>query len=399
MTTRDTWLVVLGGTRKFAEPLHVGRPNIGDRQSVLSLVDQAMARGWLTNDGPLVLELERRLASWLGVRHCIAVCNGTVGLELAIRALGLEDEVIVPSFTFVATAHALQWQDITPVFCDIEPDTHTVDLASIERLITPKTTGIIGVHLWGRPCALDVLTDFARSRGLRLLLDAAHAFGCAYRGQKIGGFGDAEVFSFHATKIFNTAEGGAITTNDDELAERCRLMRNFGFLGYDNVGYVGTNGKMSELSAAMGLSNLDHIDRFIGVNRANYERYREGLDGVPGVRLLQHDATDDRNWHNVVVEVDVEECGLPRDILLDVLRAENVLARRYFWPGCHRMEPYRSYFPNAGLLLPVTENVAARVVSLPTGSAVDGQDIDTICEIIRRAVAGAESVRAALQAP
>jgi dTDP-4-amino-4,6-dideoxygalactose transaminase len=156
---------------------------------------------------------------------------------------------------------------------------------------------------------------------------------------------------------------------------------------------------MSELSAAMGLSNLDHIDRFIGVNRANHGRYQEGLDGVPGVRLLQHDATDDRNWHNVVVEVDVEECGLPRDILLDVLRAENVLARRYFWPGCHRMEPYRSYFPNAGLLLPVTENVAARVVSLPTGSAVDGQDIDTICEIIRRAVAGADSVRAALQAP
>ena len=181
------------------------------------------------------------------------MCNATVALEIAIRAMGMSGEVIVPSFTFVATAHALQWQEITPVFCDIDPRTHNLDPNRIEEMITPRTTGIIGVHVWGRPCAVDALAEIAQRRHLKLLFDAAHAFGCSYQGQMIGNFGDAEVFSFHATKFFNTFEGGAVVTNDDELAAKMRLMKNFGFHGYDNVIYVGTNGKMSEVSAAMGL--------------------------------------------------------------------------------------------------------------------------------------------------
>jgi dTDP-4-amino-4,6-dideoxygalactose transaminase len=237
---------------------------------------------WLTNNGPLVREFESEVAEFVGVKHCIAMCNATVALEIAVRAAGLGGEVIVPSFTFVATAHALQWQEVTPVFCDIDPRTHNIDPAKVEQLITPRTTGIIGVHLWGRPCDTEALAEVAERRNLTLMFDAAHAFGCSHSGRMIGGFGLAEVFSFHATKFFNMMEGGAVVTNNDELAARIRLMKNFGFSGNDNVVYIGTNGKMSEINAAMGLTNLASLDEFESANRRNYEAYRFGLAGIPG---------------------------------------------------------------------------------------------------------------------
>src|SRR5205823_3737043 len=201
--------------------------------------DDMLDRGWLSNEGPFVQEFEKRIEQMLGVRHCIAMCNATVGLEIAIRAAGLTGEVIVPSFTFVATAHALQWQQITPVFCDIDPKSYTLDPARIEELITPRATGLIGVHLWGRPCDVEALTDIARRYRLKLLFDAAHSFACTHQGRMIGNFGEAEVFSFHATKFVNAFEGGAVVTNNDDLAARIRLMKNFGFAGYDDVVYVG----------------------------------------------------------------------------------------------------------------------------------------------------------------
>ena len=184
----------------------------------------------LTNRGPFVRQLEERIADYVGVNHCIAMTNGTIALEIAIRALGMTGEVIVPSMTFIATAHSLQWQQIKPVFCDIDPATHNVDPNRIEELITPLTTGIIGVHVWGRPCEIDLLSENAGRNNLKLLFDAAHAFGCSYKGKMIGNFGDAEVLSFHATKFFNTFEGGAVLTNDDLLAEKNRLMKNWSCL-------------------------------------------------------------------------------------------------------------------------------------------------------------------------
>ncbi len=240
-------------------------------------------RNWLTNNGPYVQQFETRIAEFLGVRHCIAMCNGTVALEIAIRALGLSGEVIVPSFTFVATAHALQWQEITPVFCDIDPATHHLDPAQVEKMITPRTTGIIGVHTWGRPCDMDALEAIARRRKLQLLFDAAHAFGCSYKGKLVGGFGRCEVLSFHATKFFNTFEGGAVLTDDDALAEKMRLMRNFGFSGYDNVIYIGTNGKMTEVCAAMGLTSLESVEQFMETNRRNHHAYTPRVEGIPGI--------------------------------------------------------------------------------------------------------------------
>ena len=380
-------LALFSGKPAFAEKLHVGRPNIGDRGALLSRINDILDRKWLTNNGCYVQEFEQKLAERLNVRHCIAMCNATVALEITIRALGLHGEVIVPSFTFVATPHSLQWQEITPVFCDINPKTHNLDPACVERMITPRTTGIIGVHLWGRPCAVEELAEIARRRNLKLMFDAAHAFNCSHGGQMIGGFGNAEVFSFHATKFFNTFEGGAVATNDDELAAKIRLMKNFGFAGYDNVIYNGTNGKMSEISAAMGLTGLENLDEFIAVNYRNYKGYQEGLAGIPGVALIRYDETEKNNYQYLVCEVDEGSAGISRDILLKILHAENVVARRYFYPGCHKMEPYRSFFPHSGLLLPQTELLSQRVLSLPTGTAVEQEDIAKICRIISLAVA------------
>src|SRR5208337_3671552 len=203
-------LAVFGGRPAFPEPLHVGRPNLGRRERLIELLNEIVDRRWLTNNGPLVQEFERRLAGFLGVKHCVTTCNGTVALEIAIRAAELKGEVIVPSYTFIATAHSLQWQGITPVFCDIDPSTHNIDPAQVERLVTTKTSGIIGVHLWGRPCNINALAEIAAERRLTLMFDAAHAFGCSYNGQMVGSFGLVEVLSFHATKFLNTFEGGAV---------------------------------------------------------------------------------------------------------------------------------------------------------------------------------------------
>jgi dTDP-4-amino-4,6-dideoxygalactose transaminase len=386
-------LAIFGKPPAFLEKVHVGRPNVGNRKNLLARIDDMLDRNWFTNNGPYVQEFEERIQEFTGARHCVAMCNATISLEIAIRAMGLTGEVIVPSFTFVATAHALQWQEITPVFCDIDPKTHTLDPESVERMITPRTTGIIGVHTWGHSCDIDALEMIAHRRNLHLLFDAAHAFGCSYKGKLIGSFGRCEIFSFHATKFFNSFEGGAVLTNDDALAEKIRLMRNFGFSGYDNVIYIGTNGKMTEVCAAMGLTSLESVKEFIETNRANYGAYLRGLGGIPSLSVLRYDEKERANFQYVVCELDENAAGLTRDELVSVLFAENILARRYFFPGCHRMEPYRSYFPHAALVLPETEKLCRRVVVLPTGTAVNEQTIACICEIIRTAVAHAPEVR------
>ena len=277
---------IFGGTAQFEETLHVGRPNIGDRQRLLERVNKMLDRRWLSNEGPYEKQFENEVQKLTGVKHCIAMCNGTIALEIAVRALGMTGEVIVPAFTFVATAHCLQWQEITPVFCDIIPGTYSMDPDSVEKLITPKTTGIIGVHCFGVPCDVDRLKVVAERHNLRLLFDAAHAFGVTHNRSFIGNFGDAEVFSFHATKFVNSFEGGAIVTNDDDLAQRIRLMKNFGFDRLDSVVYLGTNGKMNEACAAMGLTSLESMDRFKERNKANFLLYQSMLNEIPGCRQL-----------------------------------------------------------------------------------------------------------------
>jgi dTDP-4-amino-4,6-dideoxygalactose transaminase len=369
----------------FDEPLHVGRPNIGSREAFMKYAGEIFDRRWLSNNGPLVQEFEQRVADYHGVKHCISMCNGTVALEIAIRALGMEGEVIIPSYTFVATAHALSWQAITPVFADIDPNTHNLDPDAVRRMITPRTTGIIGVHLWGRAAPVEALQEIADEHDLKLMFDAAHAFGCSSGGTMIGNFGECEVLSFHATKFFNTFEGGAVLANNDELAEKMRLMRNFGFSGFDNVIHPGTNGKMIEIAAAMGLVNLDAIDSVIDANRRNHQAYSEGLSDLPGIRVLSFDDAERNNYQYVVMEVD-DDCAVGRDGIIEVLHAENILARKYFWPGCHNMKPYRELYPHSGLLLSNTQVVAKKVVVLPTGTTMSVDMVDKVVRIIRKVV-------------
>jgi dTDP-4-amino-4,6-dideoxygalactose transaminase len=367
----------------FTEPRHVGCPNVGNRDLLLARIADCLDRRRLSNDGPYVQAFERRIESLLDVKHCIAVCNATLGLQVAIRALGLSGEVIVPSFTFPATVHALSWEGATPVFCDVDPLTHNICPEHADQLVTARTTGIVGVHLWGNACDVTGLEEVAARHGLRLLFDAAHAFGCGCDGRMIGNFGDAEVFSFHATKFVNAAEGGAIVTNDDEVAETCRRLRNFGLAGGD-VTEVGVNAKMSELSGAMGLTSLESCDDYIARNRENYCAYQSALTNVPGLRLFAPRSTV-HNFQYIVVDVDVRMTGVSRDQLIECLHSENVLAKRYFSPGCHRMEPYRQMTGVASLRN--TERLCDRLLQLPTGSAIDVDDIRQIGMLLQRLTA------------
>lgn len=385
-------LAYFGGDAAFAEPLHVGRPNIGNRQEFEKRLGDILDRHWLTNGGRYVSDFEKRIAEIVGVEHCVAMCNATVALEIAIRALNLSGEVIVPSFTFIATAHALKWQGITPVFCDIDRNTYNIDPTLVEQLITPRTTGILPVHVFGRACEVDALEEIATRRGLKLLFDSAHAFSCSHGDGMIGRFGDAEVFSFHATKFINSMEGGAVVTNDSELAAKMRLMKNFGFSNYDQTDYIGTNGKLNEVSAAFGLTNLESMQDFIDINQRNYQQYAAELANVDGLSLINYDTENKGNYQYVIIEINDEKNRVTRDQVVELLHAEKVLARRYFYPGCHQMEPYRTDDPNAGSRLPVTEQVAERVVALPTGTAVDSEQISAICELLRFIIANGSEV-------
>lgn len=352
------------------ETLHVGRPNIGNRDRLMLRLNDILDSKWLTNNGRYVRALEQQITEMVGVRHCIAVCNGTVGLQVALKAAGVTGQVIVPAWTHIATAHALTWIGLEPVFADVN-ERHNLGEHGIMYAMKGGIRAILGVHLWGRPCDVRWLTHYARCHNLRLLFDAAHAFGCSCRGQMVGGFGDAEVFSFHATKFVNAFEGGAICTNDDALAERARAMINFGY-HEGAIQYMGTNGKMSEVSAAMALTSLDSIRTVITINQRNYHEYRRQL---PGVTFVEFDETERNNYQYIVIEIP------NRDRVMEALHAEGILARRYFWPGLHRLEPYR-----CGISMPETERLAACALALPTGTAIGVAEITRVCDTIKRAI-------------
>jgi dTDP-4-amino-4,6-dideoxygalactose transaminase len=370
----------------FDKPFFVGRPNLGDLSRLRERFETIISSRWFSNNGPFVQEFEQRLAAYTGARHCIAVCNATVGIELAARALELHGEVLVPAYTFIATAHALRWLGIEPVFVDMKAASHNLEPELIERAITPRTTGIVGTHVWGRPCEVKAIQLIADRHGLKVMYDAAHAFGCSHQGVMLGNFGECEVFSFHATKFLNSFEGGAIATNNDQLAAKLKLMRNFGFEGFDNVVELGTNAKLSEIHAAMGLTSLESIEDIIAQNRNNYLTYRKCLEATPGVSVLEYDEREKNNFQYIVVEVDPRECPASRDEIVAFLHHHNVIARKYFWPGAHQMVYYQSHPSRTSRAAPITDEVAARVIVLPTGQAVNRQQVESICELINQAV-------------
>ena len=351
---------------------HVGRPNLPDKEIVMENMAKILDNQWLTNNGPFVQELERRIEEYLGIKHCICVCNATIGLELLQRALDLTGEVIIPAFTFIATAHSLRWQRIDPVFCDVRIEDHLIDPEKIESLITPRTSAILAVPIWGQPCDYDALERIARKHHLKLIFDSAHAFGCKLRDRFLGGFGDAEVFSFHATKVFSTGEGGGITTNSDPLAKKLRLMRNFGFTNYDSTDCIGTNAKMSEFSAGYGLAHLQELDRIIDHNRIIHEAYLNEFADLQDISFLQYaPPICSTNYQYCVARVSDKI----RDPLVDYFHERKVLLRRYFHPGCHRLEPYRSDEKFRDLVLNNTEKLAREIVVFPTGTQINEKEI------------------------
>jgi dTDP-4-amino-4,6-dideoxygalactose transaminase len=357
--------------------LHVGQPNIGNQEVFIERVRDALDRRWLSNNGPYVQMLEKKVCELLDVEHCVAVANATLGLQLVAACLGdYGRTVIMPSFTFIATPHAVLWEGMEPVFAEVDPKTHCLDPEDVERMITSRTCAICGVHVWGNACDVEALQMIADKHGIYLYYDAAHAFACQMpNGSYIGGFGNAEVFSFHATKFFQSLEGGAITTNDGHLASRLRMLRNFGYYGDGSPPQMlGINAKMNEICAAMALTNLESLDTFILVNRRNYELYRKGLPETVKLYCPQYKA----GWNHQYVVIEHPRA----DDLAKALKAERILARRYCSPPCHQCEPYC----HGHGLLPFTEQLAAKTLCLPTGMNVSEGDVGRVCAVIKEAL-------------
>lgn len=388
MKSRWDELAIFGGEPAFDEPLHVGRPNLPNKEAFLRAVGDIWDSKILSNNGPFVLELEKRFCDLAGTQHAIAVCNATLGLQLVARAMELKGEIILPSFTFIATPHAFTWEGLRPVFCDVDPISHTLDPSCVEPLITDDTCAIAGVHLWGNACNQNALGEIAKSNGLRLIFDAAHSLGT----KRADFHCDAEVYSLHATKIVSGFEGGVIVTNSDLLAHKLRGLRNFGFAGYDDVRGLGTNAKMSEVAAAMAICGLDQLSELVATNRSNFESYAAALSEFDGIELQAPIDAKGANYQYVVARINESEAGLNRDALMRALWAEGIRARRYFFPGCHRAEPY--YWENRDCLgrLLITEELCGDVLVLPTGSSIGEKEIEAIACLIRTCLAASRRI-------
>ena len=360
------------------------RPRAINNRRFFSRVEDILRSRYFTNSGKMVRELEHEVARRHRVKHCVLVCNATIGLQLVLKALELEGEILTTPFTFVATAHAIMWQRLIPVFCDIDPDRLTISPQRIAELITPHTSAILGVHVFGQFCDVEAIARIAKKHRLKVIYDAAHSFMTSYQGTPVGNFGDAEVLSFHGTKLFHTFEGGAVLTNAAPLAARLRLLKNFGFEGLDTVRYIGTNAKMNEVSAAYGLSLLPAMRETIVRLRRIHDLYRAQLGPVPGVRLF--DLTPEVSGNGQYLPLFIEEnFGVGRDQLWAHLWNEGIQTRRYFYPGAHLCEPYRSEMPWFKDLLPVTRRVTQTILCLPCYYDLADRDIARICHAIARA--------------
>lgn len=373
---------LLGGPAAFSKMLPVGQLYFPSWDRYEAAMRGIFERRYYTNHGPLVQQLEARLQETLGVKHAICVTNATIGLMMAVEALELSGKVVMPSFTFIASAQSLTWAGVEPVFCDVNPATHQIDLGKIDALLDEHVTGIMGVNLWGGACDPVALERFAQDRSLKLYFDSAHAFGCEVNGKNVAGFGELEVFSFHATKVLNATEGGCICTNDDVIAARLRNIRSSYGSGKAVPVVKTSNGRMSEAQAAIALLSLDDFPQNQKNNQTLFRKYEEGLRDIPGLRLVPPAGVTLSNYQYAVCEVDENMFGLSRDQLIAVLKAENVNARRYFYPGVHRTVGFQSVTRKWADELPVTERLCASCIQFPIGAMVDGKAVDTICEII-----------------
>jgi len=335
---------------------------------------------WLTNMGEKHKALQAELQKYMGVPNVELLTNGHMALELSLQAMNLQGEVITTPFTFASTTHAIVRNGLEPVFCDIDPETYTMDVTQIERLITDRTCAILPVHVYGNVCNIEEIERIAHKYGLKVLYDAAHTFGETYKGQGIGNFGDASCFSFHATKVFNTIEGGAVCYRDPDMGRRLYELKNFGIHGPEEVDAVGANAKMNEFCAAMGLCNLRHVDEEIAKRRAVVERYREHLEGVDGLRLNVQQPEVRSNYAYFPVVFDENLFGASRNEVMDALAQNGIGARKYFYPLTNTFECFHGKYDVDAT--PVALHVAKRVLTLPLYADLSMEDVDRICKIV-----------------
>ena len=335
---------------------------------------------WLTNMGVKHKTLQAELQKYMGVPNVELLTNGHMALELSLQAMNLQGEVITTPFTFASTTHAIVRNGLEPVFCDIDPETYTMDVTQIERLITDRTCAILPVHVYGNICNVEEVERIAHKYELKVLYDAAHTFGETYKGQGIGSFGDASCFSFHATKVFNTIEGGAVCYRDPDMGRRLYELKNFGIHGPEEVDAVGANAKMNEFCAAMGLCNLRHVDEEIAKREAVVERYREHLEGVEGLRLNVKQPEVRSNYAYFPVVFDETLFGASRNEVMDALAQNGIGARKYFYPLTNTFECFHGKYDVDAT--PVALHVAKRVLTLPLYADLAMEDVDRICKIV-----------------
>lgn len=354
--------------------INVTKTYLPDKEKFLKYVDRIYESGWLTNNGQLVQELEKRLAGWLGVENLMLVTNGTIALQVAFRALGMKGSVITTPFSFVATTSSLVWEGITPVFADIDPASFNLTPESVSRKIGPGISGILPVHVFGNPCKADELEKIAGRNGVRLLFDAAHAFGVKYKGTSVLNFGDASILSFHSTKIFHTIEGGAIIFKDKKHLEAARRMINFGITGYDRVEGIGINGKMNEFQAAMGHCILDDVEELLNRRSLIYLRYAEAFRGVRNIRLQELNPDAEYNYAYFPVLFSSEKL---REKVVSILNEHGIFPRRYFSPSLETLD-----YINDPKEMPVSDDVSGRILCLPFYESLKEEDQDKIISMI-----------------
>lgn len=337
---------------------------------------------WLTNNGAKHRQLEADLKAYLDVPNVVLYTNGHLALEQAIAAMNLPKggEVITTPFTFVSTTHAIVRNGLTPIFCDVNDVDYTMDVTKIESLITPKTCAIVPVHVYGNFCDVDAIDRIAKKYGLKVIYDAAHAFGAAYRGVQSANFGDASMFSFHATKVYNTIEGGAVCFKDGSMYDLLTEMKGFGLHGQEDCAYIGTNAKMSEFQAAMGICNLRHLDEEIEKRRLVVEQYRKRLSGVPGIKLCPEQQDVKPNYAYFPVIFDGYK--LSRDEVFSLLSSNNIIARKYFYPLTNDFTCYKELETAGAEKTPVAAHLAACVLCLPLYADLSIEDVDRICDFI-----------------
>jgi len=369
----------------FDKAIYVTRPVLPPLEKMTQKLQLIWESQQLTNNGSQHKLLEKTLLEVLKVPSLSLFNNGTIALIVACQSLRLSGEVITTPFTFAATPHVLTWNNIKPIFCDIDPVSMNIDAKRIESLITPQTTAILAVHVFGTPCNVSLIQDIAERYGLRVIYDAAHAFGVEVNGQGIGTFGDISMFSFHATKLFHTAEGGALTFNDPNLKQRIDLLKNFGIKNENEVIMPGINGKMNEIQAALGLVVLDVVDLERQKRMSVYNSYRKILDEVPGIKYLSHENEGYKSGvQYFIIRIDKEIFGCSRDEVYDTLKKYNVYSRKYFYPLCSDYPCYR-YLPSSmPSALVNAQKVATEVLALPFYGDLPTEYVERISEIVIR---------------